>query len=176
MKTENLDIIMLALPRWDGPYSSTAYSLAKEFAKKNRVFYIDNPFTLKDFVAGYDTPQVRARKKALLTGKDMFTTVDPNLTIVTPRLMIPNNFLPEGRLYETIAAFNDRILFRAIRKLLDEYQVKDFIFINSFNPFYARTWPEFFKPSLYVYHTVDDISYSKWIRKHGPRLENMAIR
>jgi len=41
-----IDIIMLALARWDGHYSSTAFSLAKELSRYNRVFYIDNPFTL----------------------------------------------------------------------------------------------------------------------------------
>jgi teichuronic acid biosynthesis glycosyltransferase TuaH len=175
-KSEAMDIIMLALPRWDGDYSSTAYSLAKEFSRHRRVFYIDNPFTVKDFLAGFKSKQIQSRTRALLTGKNVYTAINPNLTAVTPRLTVPVNFLPEGSLYEKLSAFNDGILFRTLKKLLNDYQIKDFIFINSFNPFYARKWPDFFKPSLYIYHTVDDISHSKYIHKHGPRLEAQAIK
>ena len=176
VKKETIDIIMLALPRWDGAYSSTAYSLAKEFSRNNRVFYIDNPFTVKDFLADYQNRQVQYRKRALLTGKNIYTAINPNLVAVTPRLTLPINFLPPGNIYERFSAMNDRILFRTIRRMLKDYQIKDFIFINSFNPFYARVWPAFFKPSLYIYHTVDDISHSRYVRKHGPRLENQEIR
>ncbi len=114
----------------------------------------------------------------MLTGRSAYTTINPNLIAVTPRLTVPVNFLPEGPLYERLSAFNDGILFRTLRKLLSDYKIKDFIFINSFNPFYARKWkwPDFFKPALYVYHTVDDISHSKHIHKHGPRLEAAAIK
>lgn len=176
VKTETIDIIMLALPRWDGAYSSTAFSLAKEFSRHNRVFYIDNPFTVKDFVAGYKNRQVQYRKRALLTGRDIYTEINPNLVAVTPRLTLPINFLPPGTIYERFSAMNDRILFRTIRRMMTDYKIKDFIFINSFNPFYARVWPSFFKPSLYIYHTVDDISHSRYVHKHGPRLENEEIR
>lgn len=176
VKSETIDIIMLALPRWDGAYSSTAYSLAKEFSRNHRVFYIDNPFTVKDFLSGYKNRQVQYRKNALLTGRSSYTTINPNLVAVTPRLTLPINFLPPGSIYEGFSAFNDRILFRTIKRMLKDYKITDFIFINSFNPFYARVWPSFFKPSLYIYHTVDDISHSRYVQKHGPRLENQEIR
>lgn len=175
-KSEAMDIIMLALPRWDGDYSSTAWSLAKEFSRTRRVFYIDNPFTVKEFLAGFKSRQIKSRTKALLTGRSAYKTINPNLITVTPRLTVPVNFLPEGPLYDRLSAFNDGILFRTVRKLLNDFKIKDFIFINSFNPFYARKWPDFFKPALYVYHTVDDISHSKYIHKHGPRLEAAAIK
>ncbi len=176
---KHYDIIMLALPRWDGAYSSTAFSLAKEFSKHNRVFYIDNPFTVKDFIVGLRSEQIISRKKALLFGNSVYTTIEnhsENLIAVTTKLTFPINFLPNGFLYRKISFLNDKIVFNTIRNLLRDYSIKDFIFINSFNPFYLQNFPSFFKPALYVYHTVDDISHSKYINKHGPRLENAAIR
>ncbi|RAW01353.1 glycosyltransferase [Pseudochryseolinea flava] len=175
-KNDSMDIIMLALPRWDGDYSSTAYSLAKEFSRDHRVFYVDNPFTLKDFFSNYKSRQIQSRKRALLTGSGIYTKINDNLVAVTPKLTIPVNFLPEGALYDKLSAINDRILFHSLKRLIRDYKIKDFIFINSFNPFYGRHWPKYFKPSLYIYHTVDDISHSKYIHKHGPRLETEEIR
>ena len=177
--TRDLDIIILALPRWDGAYSSTAFSLAKEFSKNNRVFYIDNPFTVKDFVFGLGSPQIQSRIPALLFGKKACKKIDRldgNLIAVTPKLTIPTNFLKEGNLYNRLSAINDYIIFQTIKKLIHDYSVEKFIFINSFNPFYLRHFPEFFKPTLHIYHTVDDISHSKYIKKHGLRLENETIR
>jgi len=181
MKPPNLpfDIIMLALPRWDGPYSSTAYSLAQELSAYTRVFYIDNPFTFKDYITGRKRGQIQKRKKALLSGKDLFSQPIPgnaNLIAVTPQLTMPVNFLPPGGLYDMLSAVNDRILFRAIRKMVNHYNIRDCVFINSFNPIYARTFPTWFTPLLNIYHCVDDISKSEYISRHGTRLETAAVR
>jgi hypothetical protein len=111
----NCDIICFALSRWDAPISSPALSLAKEFARKNRVFYIDHPFSWKDFYSSRHTPEIQKRKKALLRGKDIYHH-DPllpgNLTAVTTRLTLPINFLSPGFLYDRFARYNDRILLR----------------------------------------------------------------
>jgi len=56
-KIEEKDIVILALARWDAPYSSTAFSIAQELSKKNRVFYIDNPFTIRDVARGWRSQQ-----------------------------------------------------------------------------------------------------------------------
>ncbi|HRE53106.1 MAG TPA: hypothetical protein PK339_16935, partial [Flavitalea sp.] len=59
MINTSADIICFSLSRWDAPISSPALSLAKEFAKHNRVFYIDHPFSWKDLITERNTPQVR---------------------------------------------------------------------------------------------------------------------
>src|SRR5688500_1075094 len=86
------DIIMFALPLWDGPFYSTALSLSKELARDNRVFYIDNPFTLKDVLTGFRNQLIRKRLPALLLGQRRFRAIDPslpNLIAVTPGFVLP---------------------------------------------------------------------------------------
>lgn len=171
------DIIMLALPRWDGAYSSTSYCLAKEFAKTHRVFYIDNPFTYKDFIYSYQEPKIQSRKTALLFGKEIFKKANgapDNFTAVTPPLVIPSNFLPRGFIYNALSKINDKFIFATIRKIIKQKNISEFIFINSFNPFYARKFPADLKPLLKIYHTVDDISQSRYTSKHGQWLEKEA--
>jgi len=174
----DLDIIIFALPRWDGNYSSTSYSLAKEFSKTNRVFYIDNPFTIKDFITQNKSPRIKARKSALLFGKNIYRKVNglsDNFTAVTPPLTIPNNFLPSGYLYNALSYANDKLIYKTIERIIKDYNVKKYIYINSFNPFYARTLPDKIKPLLKIYQTVDDISQSSYTSKHGTRLEKRAV-
>jgi len=169
-----MDIVMLALARWDGPYSSTAFSLAKEFSKSNRVFYVENPITLKYFLSNILKRHVWRRIRALLFGSSLYALPDlqnPNLIAVTPQLTIPINFLPNGSLYKRLTIINDLILGRALTKLTKDYSVDRFIFFNCFNPFYSRKFPRGFNPSIFIYMTVDDIRHSTHIKKHGPRLE-----
>lgn len=175
----NFDIIMIALARWDGPYSSTAYSLAKALSKHVRVFYIDNPFTVKDYFTMKSTPQIVLRKNALLHGRDIFTRPDktcPNLVTVTPRLTLPINWMPDGKIYDAFARMNDSAISAVINETCDAFDVERYILINSFNPLYGRSLNVRIKPLLKIYQSVDDISQSNYVRKHGPRLEREAVR
>src|SRR5688500_19309453 len=86
------DIICFTLSRWDAPISSPALSLAKEFARTNRVFYVEHPYSWKDYFNLKQTPEIARRKDALLKGKKVFSNpaeLPPRLTIVTPQLTFP---------------------------------------------------------------------------------------
>src|SRR5688572_30622082 len=99
MRFPDYDIIMMALPRWDSPYSSTAYSLAKALSRHTRVFYVDNPVTIREYLKKRNTPEIKRREKALFKGEHAVTTPDvayPNLFAVTPRFSISVNWLPDG--------------------------------------------------------------------------------
>jgi len=179
MHHSELDIIILTMSRWDGQYSSAILSLAQEFAKHNRVFYVDHPFTIKDFLTRHSSMEIQSRKDALLFGRNIFRNPDgfpKNFTAVTPKLVLPVNFLPAGKLYDVLSRLNDRLIFNSIRQTIKEFGIKKFIFINSFNPFYAREFPADFKPELFICQTRDDISQARYAAKHGVRLENEQVK
>lgn len=173
------DIIIFALARWDGPYSSTAFSLAKEFSKNHRVFYVDNPVTLKYFFTNFNSPQIKSRRRHLLRFKTLIRRLDfpeGELIAVTPRLTVPINFLPKGFLHNFLTRVNDAIVFSSLKELLRKFDVKNYLFINCFNPFYLTRFPEYFRPVLSAYISVDDIRYSHHICKHGERMENATVK
>jgi glycosyltransferase involved in cell wall biosynthesis len=179
MDSTSFDIVILALPRWDGLYSSTAYSLAKSLSTYTRVFYIDNPFTWKDFLVRRKSPRMARRKRALLKGQDRFVTPDeryPNLIAVTPELVYPNNWLPAGFFYDAMARVNDGIVNRTLNELFRHFKIDNFVFINSFNPLYGKYFSGLKKPLLSIYHCVDDISKSVYVARHGTRLELEMMR
>jgi teichuronic acid biosynthesis glycosyltransferase TuaH len=179
MREIDFDIIMLALPRWDGAYSSTAYSLAKELSRYTRVFYIDNPFTYKDYFSNKNSEQIVRRKNALLKSENIFAQPDkdyPNLVAVTSNLVLPINWLPNGFMYDMFSRWNDAVMLRAIKQTIKTHSIKKFAFINSFNPLFGRYFSKDFNPFLTIYHCVDDISKSAYISKHGTRLEDEAVR
>jgi glycosyltransferase involved in cell wall biosynthesis len=169
---------MLSSSRWDDDFSSSALSLAKEFAKHNRVFYIDHPLSVKDFLSVKNRRIIKARRTALLLGKNSFKNIKdfpPGFTAVTPMLTIPANWLSEGKLYDFLSNVNDKILHQTLRKTIKKYRIKNYIFINIFDPFFFKSFPNDLKPALTIYQTVDDISQEKYIARHGVYLERKAI-
>jgi teichuronic acid biosynthesis glycosyltransferase TuaH len=175
----NSDIIIFSLSRWDSPISSPSLSLAKEFAKNNRVFYIDHPYSWKDFISSRKSPEIQQRKSALLYGNDIYsnpTLLPKNITVATTKVTYPINFLPHGFLYDLLSGQNDKIIFSTIRKIVKDFAVKDFVFINFFDPYFVRKFPSDIKPLVKVYQSMDDISQVAYSAKHGVRLEEEIVR
>ena len=117
----NIDIICFSLSRWDAPISSPAASLAKELSKNNRVFYIEHPYSLKDYIT---------------EGKSYRQYDDGKVRVITPPLVYPINFLPEGKLYNWFSSLNNEIVLKTLRKVIAQNNVTDYIFINFFDPFF----------------------------------------
>lgn len=158
---KNTDIVCFSLSRWDAPVSSPAASLAKELSKHNRVFYIEHPYSFKDY---------------LTEGKSFSQYQDGNITVITPPLVYPINFLPEGKLYDWFSSRNNAILLSTLRKVIEQHRISRYIFINFFDPFFLRGIPADIKPSKFVYQCMDDISQETYTKRHGVRLENEIIR
>lgn len=162
---------------WDNEISSAALSLAKELAKQHRVFYFDNPFTLKDFFVDFSHPKIRTRRRRFFSGQQRcqaLPKLGAGFHAVTPSLTLPINFLPRGAVYRFFLGINRRIVGRNLRQLRQQYHIDRYIFFNSFNPFYHGIARE--TPLLTVYQSRDDISQVLYGSRHGVALETEAIR
>ena len=173
-----IDIICFSLSRWDSAISSPALSLAKEFAKKHRVFYIDHPFSWKDYKTELNTEAIQSRKEALLHGRNIYSnppSLPSSLTVVTTRLTLPINFLPKGFIYKTLSKFNDQIVLSTIRKTIRDHKITKFVYINFFDPYFVRKLPPDIRPFRSVYQSMDDISQVAYSNRHGTRLEEEIV-
>jgi len=171
------NFIYLALARWDGPYASTAWAIAKELAEDNHVFYIENPFTLKDLITGIGKKDIRRRLPALIFGVNKYKQPIKNkhLIVVTPLAVLPINWLPKNALYRWLNKINNKLIYRAIKSTIKKYELTAHISFNSFNPFYGPHLLKSFKPSLSIYQSVDAIEQSEYLEKHGPYWERNYV-
>lgn len=115
---------------------------------------------------------------SLLFGIDIYTHLKgnyQNLIAVTPQLILPINWLPRGRIYNFFSRLNDHIVYQTIQRVIADFKVSKFIFINSFNPLIGEFFPKGFRPYLKIYHAVDDISQSVYVSKHGVYKEKITI-
>jgi teichuronic acid biosynthesis glycosyltransferase TuaH len=159
---DGVDIVCFSLSRWDAEISSPAVSLAREFSKNNRVFFIEHPYSLKDKLIG---------KRQTANGK-----VFDNVHIVKPSVTLPINFLPAGGIYHLFSSINNSIVLKALRKTIKENGISNYVFINFFDPYFLRSIPDDIKPVRYVYQCMDDMSQVAYTRRHGLRLENEVIK
>ena len=167
------------MSRWDSPLSSAAYSLAKEFSKTNKVFYIDYPYTIKDYLAEKDLPEVVKRKDAILKGKNIYASVpglSENFIAVTPRAAFPFYFLPPGILYDQLLKINNKRFFKTVKQILEDHHIENYIFWNSFCPFYGFEIPKGFDPSYFIYQSRDDLRAIDGLKDHGPKYEIRAAK
>lgn len=167
------------MSRWDEPYSSTIFSLAKEFARHQRVFYIDHPYTLIDAVRGNKQAHARHRWRALWGSQQRFTPIAPhlpNLIAVTPPLTLPINWA-NGLSYQHLARLNQRALHTALWHTIQHFSIpKKYLFFNSFNPFFANPLPPDLAPHRYIYQSTDAMQKGIYVAKHGVSLEQQLMR
>lgn len=180
MTAEKRDIVIFSLLRYDGPYSSSSVALAKELSKHHRVFYINHPYSFKDVISEWGSQKMLRRIPALLFGRKQYTTWktangSAEVIMVTPPATLPVNFLPAGRLYNFFQRINDRVFFRCVRRLIKDRQLKDFIYINTYDPYFGLHFPEDIRPSITIYQCVDDMEEASYTNKHGARREKVFM-
>lgn len=179
--TEPTPVVFFTLFRTDNPYSSISLSMAKELAKTRRVLYVNHPYSLKDVVSGIlkgDKVLLR-RLPAMLLGRNRYESLDSiphRFTAVQPPVTLPINWLPPGPMYQALQRWNNGIVLRAIRRATRRHQVRNYLYINCYDPFFAGHLPPELGAKACIYHCIDDISQNAYTVRHGLQLEQDACR
>ncbi|MEN0045888.1 MAG: glycosyltransferase, partial [Bacteroidota bacterium] len=98
-----------------------------------------------------------------------------NVIAAHPPAILPINFLPKGKLYQNLHQWNNKVVFQTIAKIIADYQLKDYIYLNCFNPFVGGVLPEPFQPLLNIYQCIDDMMQEDYTAKHWAGLEEQVI-
>jgi len=177
----NIDIIYMTLFPWDNEYSSVSLSFTKEFAKNNRVFYINHPYSIKDYWNNRKTANAQKRKAKLLKGQMQYEPIpgldEERVIAIHPPLTIPINWLPPGKIYNFFYRLNRRKIEKTIQKVIKDYKINNYVYLNCYDPFFVGTLPKNkFSPLLNIYQCIDDFAIEPYAAKHGLGLENIAIK
>ena len=178
MEKSEYDIIIFALSRIDSEYSSTSICLSKEFAKTNRVFFINHPYSIKDWFSElFKNGRLKRLGLNFFLCRNTFEqTQTPSLVSVTPPLTLPINWLPPSKLFSILNQLNNCILQKSLKIILKKFQVSKFIFINSYDPFFLWSFPKINQQYIRIYQSVDDISQNSYTAKHGVMLEQKIAK
>lgn len=167
-------IVILGNTRFDSPIKATSLFIARNLSKDNKVFFIDYPFTLKDYFNKKLNNSKERQNKFSLFSDGLMSTDLPNLQIVITPPVLPINFLNEGALYKFFLKINEFIIGLRLKKILKSYRGDEIIYINSFN-FHYPGISHIIKPKLTVYHCVDPMIIP-YDMKHGIKAENELVK
>lgn len=173
------DIIIFSSIRWDQPRIGSTIAMVKELSKTHRVFFIDRPFTFKDLFKNHEDFSLRKRLSAILFRTNPFMEVQTgysNFVVATPGITLPINFIPPGIVFSFFNAINNYIVKLCIKRMVKKYKIKEFIYLNYFNP---TTLPVLklynAKNLINIYYVIHDIRFSKYMSGHGKTAELNAI-
>jgi len=168
-------IIILGNTRFDSAIRATSLFVARNLAKDNKVYFVDYPFTFKDYLTYSNSNELKVRKAKFSPFSDGVIDTDiSNLKIIIAPPVVPINFLPEGIIFRTALKANEAIIGNRINKILRKRKIKDFIFINSFN-FHYPDIAKIIKPILTVYQCVDPMIVP-YDMKHGITSEDKLVK
>ncbi|WP_254560887.1 glycosyltransferase [Dyadobacter diqingensis] len=174
MKLRGQQIIIFGLPRFDSEIESTSYTSAKLLARENFVYYVENPFTIRDYFNLRKGREFEIRKGHFsLQDHKLIDTEVPNLKIIIPPILASINFLPEGKVFRAALKVNEYLIRYKLKKVIASYKLKDFIFINSFN-FHYPNISKGLHPRLTVYHCLDPMALPFNLR-HGVVSERILV-
>lgn len=169
------DILILGLARGDDDYGSTAWSLAQAIAENRRVFYIEHPYTWREVATKAANPRLQARRKARNKRKSILKPIldqVENLHVLVPPVMLPINFLPEGKLYDRFLEINRNTFNHWLEEQVSIHNIQPEIWLNIFNPYFNPPLEGIKK----VYYCIDRMEEAAYLKKHGPALEQQIIR
>src|SRR5690606_12617590 len=139
MILKNKIIFILGITKFDGAIESTSFATAKFLADENDVYYIDFPYTVKDFFSSRGDYQFEKRTNAFFSSQNcLLDTEHRRLKILVLPPLLSINFLPENMIYRSFLELNEQLIVNRVNSVIKSHKIKDFVFINSFNFHYPN--------------------------------------
>lgn len=174
MKDRN--IIIVGQQAWDTALGSNCKNIATEFAKTNRVLYINPPLDRITRFKNHALPEIVKRIRIISGRQTGLERLSHNLFTLYPDCMIESiNWLPKGKIYDLFNLQNNKTFFRAISSVIEEFGFSDPILFNDGDIFRSQYLKAMIKPAVSVYYSRDNMIATAYYKKHGTRLEPMII-
>ena len=166
------DIIVVGLQPLDSLIGSNCINIAEEFAKNNRVLYVNYPFDKASLKREKHLPNVEMRIKMRKNNEENLIIVKPNLYNFFPNTLLESiNGLPFTFLFRIANFINNRRFASEIKKAIIRLGFKDFLLFNDSDMFRSYHLKEMLKPICTIYYTRDNMMSVPYWFKHGQKLE-----
>lgn len=165
---ENENILCISYTTWDGPYTKSVVQILSRLARRNKILFVEYPFTFKDAIVGLlkkgDAPcrriwgwDSRIQIKRTEIGTEIFTFVAPPV--------IPTNFIKNESLFRLIHKINTIIFNHSVNKALATLKMDKAIIVNAYNCYFGLTMIGKMKEKANIYYCYDGMATDR----HGNR-------
>lgn len=170
------DIVMFSMQPWDAPTACNFKEMALEFAKHNRVIYVNRTADRISVIRHGADPLIQARLDTVKNGTGELISIQPNLWVHNPRTILESlNWMPLTALFEAANRINSKRLAKEINKIIRQLGFTNVLLINDNDFFRGIDLKELVHCSDYIFYIRDYLNFQPWFRRHGPRMEKKMI-
>jgi len=162
---KNRDIIVVGLAALDSRIGSNVINLAHEFAKNNRVLYVNYPVDRFTLWREKNDPLIQNRVKRMKAKEPALVKLEDNFWALYPATILESiSQLPINWLFDILNRINNKRQAREVNKAIKELDFKDIIIFNDTDMFRSFFLKELTGAKTYVYYTRDNMIA---VRPHG---------
>ncbi len=173
---KNRDIIVVGIQAWDIEIGSNCKNIALEFAKHNRVLYVNPPLDRATLKRDGNNPKIQKRLKIVNQEIVGLEKIGPNLWNLYPKTMIESiNWIPFHPLFKWLNKRNATKFATDINLSIAELNFENVILFNDSSMFLGLHMKRLLKPQQYVYYMRDYLIKVPYWAKHGERIEPLTI-
>lgn len=170
------DIVVIGLQAWDVDIGSNCKNIAIEFAKHNRVLYVNYPLDIISLIRERHLPRTKEYLRVIRGKKDNLFEVAGNIYSFTPNTILASiNWIKSPSLFDALNRYNNKKYAAAVNKGIKKLGMKNVILFNDndiFRPFFFK---EYLNPAISVYYSRDNLIGVDYWKLHGERLEPKLI-
>jgi teichuronic acid biosynthesis glycosyltransferase TuaH len=156
-----MDIVFIAAQSWDFEIGSNARNIALEFAKVNKVLYVNPPRDWNSFA-------YKKEKKANFGLRRLST----NLWVLTPEVIMASiNKIPQKVIYRFFNRQNNKRFATELLTTIKRIDFKEITLFNDsymFNGLHLKT---LVRPKNYIYYIRDYLVVQPYFKRHGTWVE-----
>lgn len=170
------DIVIVSMQSWDTEIGSNCKNIAVEFAKDNRVLYVNYPLDRITVIRGRKDVKIQERLAILKSKKSDLKEIAKNFWNLNPKVVLESiSWLPPGLIYDKLNYLNNKKFAAQIRQAADQLGFRDIILFNDNLIEKGLYLKEFLIPESYIYYLRDNLNYKPYHRKHGEKAEKELI-
>lgn len=170
------DIIIVSSQQWYTDIGSTCKNIAHEFARHNRVLYVNAPLDRKTILYSKDDKNIQKHLSIINNKEETLFEVEKNIWNYYPVTKIESiNWIPSTNIFSIINKRNNKKFAADIKIAIKRLGFKDYIIFNDNDIFRSFYLKELLKPKLYIYCNRDNLLGVDYWKKHGVQLEAALI-
>lgn len=171
------DIIVVGIQAWDIEIGSNCKNIALEFAKNNRVLYVNPPMMRSTERNDKHKESIQKRIRIKEGLEPDLVKIGSNLWNLYPKNTIDSiNWIPFHSIFKILNKRNSRRFANDIQSAVSRLGFKNAILFNDSSMFLGQHLKEFLQSEVYVYYMRDYLVKVPYWQKHGERLEPEIIK
>lgn len=171
------DIVIVGIQPWDIKIGSNCKNIALEFAKHNRVLYVNPPMDLGTRIKQKADVRIQKRISIAQGESPDIEKISDNLWNLYPKTTVESiNWIGSHRIFKMLNKRNARLFSKDIKSAISRLGFSDFILFNDSSMFLGLHLKEMLQPEVYVYYMRDYLVKVPYWEKHGARIEPEVVK